>query len=482
MNTNSEKNIYILGAGPAGLALAMRLLKRNVADWKVTVIEQKPYVGGIAASFKEEGLYMDYGSHRLHPATSPEIMAELKSLLGDDLKLRPRNGRIRLMGKFVKFPLNPVDLMLHMPPRFFIGMLKDMLTKPFRKKKQQPENFADVLMDGLGPTVCNSFYFPYAKKLWGLEPEEISIIQAQRRVAANSVGKILIKIISLLPGIKKGEAGKFYYPLQGFGEISEKLADKVRELGGEILLSTSVKEIKIGKDAKNKLLLEKVDGTEKSESWQESDFIFSSIPLTVLGRLIKPEASAEIGNAASKLKFRSMVLHYLFLETDQFTPYDAHYVPESGVYISRISEHRNYSDVSEPKGVTGICSEIPCQVGDDLWNMPDETLTQQVVKEFETIGLPVSQKIRKAFTKKLPFVYPVYDRNFELAFEKLDAFVSQQPGLISLGRQGLFAHDNTHHTIETANAACDCLADDMKWDHVLWQQHREEFERHVVED
>jgi hypothetical protein len=54
--------------------------------------------------------------------------------------------------------------------------------------------------------------------------------------------------------------------------------------------------------------------------------------------------------------------------------------------------------------------------------------------------------------------------------------------VLTFGRQGLFAHDNTHHTLAMAYAAEECLADDGTIDAARWTRHRREFESHVVED
>jgi len=54
--------------------------------------------------------------------------------------------------------------------------------------------------------------------------------------------------------------------------------------------------------------------------------------------------------------------------------------------------------------------------------------------------------------------------------------------VLTLGRQGLFAHDNTHHTLAMAYAAVGCLSPEGKFDHARWAEHRQEFETHVVED
>lgn len=86
--------VTILGAGPAGIAAAHALTKAGKA--RVEVLERAPRAGGNSTSFQIEGIWCDYGSHRFHPVADPSVIADVKALLGDDLLLQPRHGRIRL--------------------------------------------------------------------------------------------------------------------------------------------------------------------------------------------------------------------------------------------------------------------------------------------------------------------------------------------------------------------------------------------------
>src|SRR5690606_10386317 len=93
------------------------------------------------------------------------------------------------------------------------------------------ESFASVLWSGLGPTICRDFYFPYARKMWGLEPEELSAIQARKRVGASSFGRLVRRVLSAVPGMKPPGAGRYFYPRRGYGRISEAYAEKARAEG-----------------------------------------------------------------------------------------------------------------------------------------------------------------------------------------------------------------------------------------------------------
>ena len=177
-----------------------------------------------------------------------------------------------------------------------------------------------------------------------------------------------------------------------------------------------------------------------------------------------------------------MVFCYLVLETEQFSPYDAHYFPENNTIFSRLSEPKNYSASREPRGITGLCAEIPCSLADDIWNASEDEISNRVIKDLAYAGLPVQSSVKTTFVRRLSEVYPVYDLNFDSRFRVVDDYLSQISGLVSLGRQGLFVHDNTHHTMEMAYRASECLQRGLVWNSEKWQFYRKHFSKHVVED
>ena len=185
--------IAVLGGGPAGVGAAYMLGRSGKA--KPLLLERADRAGGNSGSFLLDGVHCDFGSHRLHPASDPEILSMIKDLLGDELLVRPRHGRIRLKGSWIHFPLKPVDLLMRMPKSFAFGLLRDMAAKPFRKGTANPEDetFATILHKDLGPAMCEGFYYPYMRKLWALPPEELAVTLARRRISGSSIGKIIRK-------------------------------------------------------------------------------------------------------------------------------------------------------------------------------------------------------------------------------------------------------------------------------------------------
>jgi len=479
-----KPTIAILGAGPAGLGLAARLLARADLAASVLIVERNPEVGGLAGSFEHSGLYLDHGSHRLHPATAPEILADLRALLGAELEQRLRNGRIRMLERYVAFPFNPLNLARTIPPWFTLGVLRDAVTRRRRRDAGAGATFADVLLAGLGPTICSHFYFPYAQKLWGLPPEQIAAVQARRRVAAGTPGKLARKALGAIPGLRPPRTGYYYYPRQGFGQLSRALAADVERRGGRILLSCPLAGLRCEKGRVSALVLGGVQrgGSAAAPESVPVDFVFSTVPISVLARSLRPPPPAQVAEAADGLHHQGMILVYLILECARFTPYDAHYFPGAEAIFSRVSEPKNYSLNPEPAGLTGLCAEIPCAPAGALWQATDEELGARVLADLARVDLSVRCPVRAAFTRRLPHVYPVYDRDYEARLRVLETYLGGIDGLVTLGRQGLFVHDNTHHTMEMAYRAADCLGPGLAWDAAAWRAQRERFATHVVED
>src|SRR5262245_23299467 len=128
--------LVVLGAGPAGLGAALALARKG---HHATVLEQHTVVGGNAGSFEVAGVRVDYGSDRLHPPSDQAVLSLVRELLGDDLLTRPRHGRIRLLGRWIHFPLRPLDLALRLHPRFALGVVADLSARTLAFSKGRPQ-------------------------------------------------------------------------------------------------------------------------------------------------------------------------------------------------------------------------------------------------------------------------------------------------------------------------------------------------------
>ncbi len=464
----------VLGAGPAGLATVYKLSQRG---WRgVTVFERADRVGGNAGSFVIDGIPVDFGSHRLHPVCPEPVMADLRALLGDDLLDRPRHGRIRLRGRWVHFPLQPFDLLARLPPAFMAGALTDVVRRRFLKDAHEP-SFASILERGLGRTICRDFYFPYARKIWGLEPDALDPEQARRRVSSATVGKMARRIASALPGLRKAGSGRFFYPRHGYGQISDALCAAASAVGADIQLGATVAAVVVENNRVDHVEVE--CGGERRAV--KAGYVLSTIPISLLARLVRTTGTPAPVEAAGALQHRAMVLVYVTLQTDRFTEFDAHYFPETAIQMSRLSEPKNYS-LTQSAGRTVLCAELPCAVSDAVWSMSDDALGALVCNDLVRAELGPLPPVLGVQTRRLPHAYPLYTKGYREAFDAVDRWLGGFEGLVTFGRQGLFVHDNTHHTIAMAYALADTFGAEGTWDRDAWARARAGFEAHVVED
>jgi protoporphyrinogen oxidase len=430
----------------------------------VVVLEQADAPGGLAASFEVAGIRVDHGSHRLHRACPPAILATLRGLLGDDLQRRVRNGRISLRGRFVAFPPKPLDAARHLPPSFVLRAARDAALAPFRHARA--DTFGEVVRARLGPAMADDFYHPYVRKIWGVDPAQLSGELARRRVSARSASDLQRRLRRPDPA-----AATFLYPRHGFGEIVERLAGAAVQAGADLRLGSRVTAVGPGTTVHTD------HGTVTAGQ------VWSTVPPGVLTTLCDPPPGDAVLAAARALEHRALVLCYIVLAGPRYTPFDAHYFPTPEVTASRVSEPKNYRDGDgvDPDDRTVLCVELPCTRGDELWSAAPDELAARIMTELARAGLPRAAPLH-AEVRRVPHAYPVYRTGFEDAWHRLDAWVDAVPGLLTFGRQGLFAHDNTHHALAMGLAAADALAPDGSLDVNRWRFARASFREHVVED
>jgi len=254
---------------------------------------------------------------------------------------------------------------------------------------------------------------------------------------------------------------------RGFGQIPEALFEAAVAAGVAVRTDATATAIDLRPDGVTVHLTggERVDG----------DRLWSTIPTTALARL----AGEPVDSGG--LRYRAMALVYLVLDQPRYTVFDAHYLPDPSHPVSRLSEPKNYRDGPDPAERTVLCAEVPCYEGDDVWNAGDDALGTLAVEALECERLPVARPV-DVTVRRLPTVYPVYRRGWAAEQERLEGWAAAHERLLVLGRQALFAHDNTHHALTMAWAAAACLARDGSFDRGRWDAEREGSRSHVVVD
>ncbi|MDP6423238.1 MAG: hypothetical protein QGG14_00725, partial [Planctomycetota bacterium] len=103
-------------------------------------------------------------------------------------------------------------------------------------------------------------------------------------------------------------------------------------------------------------------------------------------------------------------------------------------------------------------------------------LRKIAVRDLCEVGLLKEDEVEDAFTKRIPFAYPVYDLDYERHLKKTMAFVHSLENIKSGGRQGLFRYNNMDQSIEMGRLMAEALASGSTIDHESVATERELFE------
>src|SRR5579863_10774186 len=109
---STETEFTILGGGPAGLAAGFYA---QAAGLIFRIYEAQHRVGGNCITLQCGDFRFDSGAHRFHDK-DPQVTAEIKQLLGHDLRKIEVPSQIWHAGKFYDFPIAPLNLLKTLGP------------------------------------------------------------------------------------------------------------------------------------------------------------------------------------------------------------------------------------------------------------------------------------------------------------------------------------------------------------------------------
>jgi len=186
---------------------------------------------------------------------------------------------------------------------------------------------------------------------------------------------------------------------------------------------------------------------EDEHSVFDCDILINTIPLYSFFHLMNPNAPNEVTTAAEQLSYRAIVLLYLLFEGEYDIPDTWLYYPEETVPFTRISVPGNFIPTKPVKGKTCLCIEFTCDVGDIIWNAPVSDLQKQAEAVLIESGL-VPQQASDATAVHIRDGYPVYHIGYEECLQKTLYYIESLRNCITVGRQGLFRHNNIDQAIQ----------------------------------
>ena len=193
-----KKTAVIIGAGPAGLTAAYKLLTET--DIKPIILEESEFIGGISRTAQYGGNRMDIGGHRFFtkidevnelwehfmpmqgaPSKDDILLKNEKALAEggpdpektDKVMLRRRRvSRIYYLHKFFDYPISmKAETFKNMGfGRTMKAGFGYVWSSIFKKKEDSLRNF---YINRFGKPLYEMFFEDYTEKLWGVNPSEI---------------------------------------------------------------------------------------------------------------------------------------------------------------------------------------------------------------------------------------------------------------------------------------------------------------------
>ena len=439
----------VMGAGPGGLCSAYVLSKAGVPT---RVLERAPFVGGLARTIRRQTEYgefrFDIGGHRWF-TKNDELNALFREVVAEELLWVNRISRIYFDGKYVDYPLKISNALKAIGPVVAAKAMADYgRTRVKQRISPSPvESMEDAYIDQFGPTLYRLFFQRYSEKVWGLPCDQMSGDWVSQRSKGMSLVTAVKDAVIPTKGKVVSLIDEFMYPEGGFGRFSERMADAISAAGNEIRLNTGVEKVHRDGNHVVGVTVKTENGTERIEA----DHYISSIPLTLLAKIMDPAPSSEILAAADALTFRNIITVNLMLKKRQVTPDTWLYVHDRNILFGRFHEPKNWSRAMVPSDdLTSLVVEYFCSFGDHIWSMSEQELVAQTVRHLvDDLNFITPDEVIGGFIVRAPRAYPAYVIGYEKPLAKIRAFIGEMDNLQIIGRYGTFRYNNTDHSIET---------------------------------
>jgi len=437
-------SVIVCGAGPAGLTAAYLLAKRGVS---VTVLESSDTVGGISQTAQYKGYRFDIGGHRFFTKITP-VQELWEELLGDQFIDVPRLSRIHYGGKYFNYPLqarNALSGLGIVNAVRIVASYVDARLHPYPVE----DTFEEWVCNRFGRRLYELFFKTYTEKVWGIPCSEIRAEWAAQRIQGLSLAAAVLSATSLN---RRSSAIKtlihtFKYPRLGPGQMWEACRDRIREMGGKVLMRHHVSGLEY---SNGRLTAARVQ-TPGGEVRIAGRHFISTLPVRSLVRSMGDAAPASAREGAEGLAYRDFLVVALILEGENVFPDNWIYIHTPGVKVGRIQNFNNWSrDMVPEPGRTCLGFEYFCFKGDGLWNSSDEDLIALATRELEQLGLARASTVVDGTVVRVPKAYPIYDGAYRGHLDAVRDFTDAIPNLHMVGRNGMHKYNNQDHSMYTA--------------------------------
>lgn len=447
--SNRGNEIIILGGGLAGLSAGYVLTN---AARSIKVFERDRAVGGLSKTIVKGEFRFDLGGHRF-VTQDAAIDAFVRNLMSEELVSVPRSSKIYLRGKYFDYPLKPLNAVFGLGLPITARILADYGVERVKRliKEKQSVSLEDWVVGNFGRTMFTIYFKEYSEKVWNIDCKRISAEWVAQRIKGLSLALAVKNAFLKFNGNKLPTlVDKFMYPRLGIGRIAERLREEIQRKNG-VFAGTSVESIHHSDFMVEGIEVKNHPGTSVVEGEQ----FIATIPVTTLVRMLSPSPPRNILDAASRLKFRDLVVVAVMLDKERVTSQTWLYIPEQKIPFGRIHEPTNWSRAMAPAGKTLLVMEFFSCRGDSIWSASDETLADISVDNLERLGLIKKQDVIDSMVVRVPQAYPLFEIGYRGICDTLHAYLGRFKNLHIAGRNGMFRYYNMDVAIQSGIEAAE---------------------------
>jgi len=455
--TNRQaKEVVILGAGLAGLGAGYALSRsRPRSGTDILVIEADTTVGGLAKTVNYRGFKFDLGGHRFKTSNT-KIEHLVRQILKNELLIVKRSSKILLRDTYFDYPLKPLNAIsgfgIPTVSRIILDYAVEQLRQRFKKRKIV--SLEDWVVRHFGRTLFNIYFREYSEKVWGIDCSRICMEWMEQRIQRLSLGKAVRKALFKYSGRDMHTlASEFLYPSLGIGRIAERLKEEI-ERSNCVLTNSRIVRINHSGD-KIENVTTRTGRTGSQTCIHKGNEFISSIPVSTLVQLLHPKPPTDVLDAASRLKYRDLVIVTIMVNRERVTDQTWIYIPEQKISFGRIHEPTNWSRKMAPEGKTLLVTEHFCFRGDDTWSASDENLAERTITNLVSLGFIKRHEVIDKVILRIPRAYPLFEVGYTEQHEKICDYLDRYRNLCLIGRGGMFKYYNMDHAIESGIAAAE---------------------------
>ncbi len=438
-----KKKIAIIGAGVTGLAAGMYLARNN---YDVHIFEKENNYGGLASGKIINDNIYEYGPHFFH-TNNPMILSEIKEIVGDELINFERTILIKFMDAYFVYPLSIFEVLKKLPKKIVLSAILSLIKNNITGilKKSEIENSETILIRYYGKVLYELFFKHYIYHVWGIYPDKFSPEFALERIPRITGSIFLNKLISPIRArlsrkktkhFIENVDGQLYTTRLGYRGIMNKMAENIKNNGGEIHLDSEVKKIKI-----NSGLAKEITIKAKGVYDFKFDGLINTIPINKVIELISPEVNKELKESSKSLEFRALVFVGVLINKPKVLPVSFMYFREHS--FNRIYDSSYFSHDTILPDTTILVAEISSGKKDRWWT-DDEYCKEKVLNDLLREDIIRKEDIIEMNVYRYEFGYPIYKLGYEKHLDNLLNYIKTISNFKTAGRQGRFQYINGH--------------------------------------